>query len=435
MPESRIAMEDSRDDLWFVGGFGLMALIVAFCAFLLGANDGRVREVLFNFDLIWRSRTALIRGFWYNVKLFVVSQILVLIWALLVAVVRQLPGRAFAPVRTLAIAYTDVFRGVPAIIVIYLIVLGFGLAGVPPFDSLSRDAQLFWLSVLALVLVYGAYVAEVYRAGLESIHWSQVAAARSLGLSQWQTLRYVVIPQAVRRIIPPLLNDFVALQKDTALVSIVGVTEMLNNAQLLKNKYFNLSPVTGAALVLPRHHDPVHAHRRLPDQARPAEAAGAVTAFIELRDIHKRFGANEVLKGVDLTVDEHEVVCLIGPSGCGKSTLLRCVNGLEPIQGGEIRIDGDRVSGRGVDVNALRQDVGIVFQSFNLFPHMTVHRERDARAAQGARAAAGRRRRTCPRSPRSASACGTSATNTPTGSRAASNSGSRSCARSRCSRA
>jgi polar amino acid transport system permease protein len=247
-PGARIAMEDSRDDLWFVAGFGLMALIVAFCAFLLSANDGRVRTVLFDFDLIWRSRRALWRGFWYNVKLFVVAQVLVLVWALLVAIVRQLPGRAFAPVRTLAIAYTDVFRGVPAIIVIYLIVLGFGLAGVPPFDQLSRDAQLFWLSVLALVLVYGAYVAEVYRAGLESIHWSQVAAARSLGLSQLQTLRYVVIPQAVRRIVPPLLNDFVALQKDTALVSIVGVTEVLNNAQLLKNRYFNLSPVTGAAL-------------------------------------------------------------------------------------------------------------------------------------------------------------------------------------------
>ena len=274
-----------------------MALIVAFCAFLLGANDGRVRDVLFNFDLIWRSRTALIRGFWYNVKLFVVSQVLVLVWALLVAVVRQLPGRAFAPVRTLAIVYTDVFRGVPAIIVIYLIVLGFGLAGVPPFDSLSRDAQLFWLSVLALVLVYGAYVAEVYRAGLESIHWSQTAAARSLGLSQWQTLRHVVIPQAVRRIIPPLLNDFVALQKDTALVSIVGVTEILNNAQLLKNKYFNLSPVTGAALFFLVDHDPVHALRRLLDQARPAEDAGAVTAFIELLDVHKRFGDERGAEG------------------------------------------------------------------------------------------------------------------------------------------
>jgi polar amino acid transport system ATP-binding protein len=97
-----------------------------------------------------------------------------------------------------------------------------------------------------------------------------------------------------------------------------------------------------------------------------------LTAFIELRDVHKRFGDNEVLRGVSLSVDEHQVVCLIGPSGCGKSTLLRCINALETIEAGEIRIDAERVSGRGVDVNALRQDVGIVFQSFNLFPHMSV---------------------------------------------------------------
>jgi len=97
-----------------------------------------------------------------------------------------------------------------------------------------------------------------------------------------------------------------------------------------------------------------------------------MSAFIELRDVHKSFGDNEVLRGVDLTVNEHQVVCLIGPSGCGKSTLLRCINALEPIEGGEIYIDRERVSGRGVDVNALRADVGIVFQSFNLFPHMSV---------------------------------------------------------------
>jgi polar amino acid transport system ATP-binding protein len=97
-----------------------------------------------------------------------------------------------------------------------------------------------------------------------------------------------------------------------------------------------------------------------------------VSGFLELRDVHKSFGDNEVLRGVDLSVDEHAVVCLIGPSGCGKSTLLRCINALEPINGGEIRIDGERVSGRGVDLNALRADVGIVFQSFNLFPHMSV---------------------------------------------------------------
>src|SRR5262245_35673038 len=125
IPGARIAMEDCRDDLWYVGGLGLMALVVAFSLYVLTANDGRVRAVLFDGDLIWRSRTALIRGFWYNVKLFVVSQVLVLVWALLVAIVRQMPGRAFLPVRTLAIIYTDVFRGIPAIIVIYLVVLGF----------------------------------------------------------------------------------------------------------------------------------------------------------------------------------------------------------------------------------------------------------------------------------------------------------------------
>jgi polar amino acid transport system permease protein len=247
-PTARVAVEDSRDHIWVVVGIGLTALVGAFVAYLMSANGGAVRSVLFDWSLIWRSRTGLLKGFWLNIKLFVVSEVLVLIWALLVAVVRLLPGRACAPVRFLAIAYTDVFRGVPAVITIYLIVLGFALAGVPVFDSMSKDGQVFWLSILALVLVYGAYVAEVYRAGIESIHWSQSAAARSLGLSQWQTMRHVVIPQAVRRIIPPLLNDFVALQKDTALVSFVGVVEILNYAGLYKNRFFNLSPVTGAAI-------------------------------------------------------------------------------------------------------------------------------------------------------------------------------------------
>jgi polar amino acid transport system permease protein len=248
LQEARIAVEDSRDYIWYVVGLGLTSLVVAFVAFLVSANHGSVRSVLFDWSLIWRSRTGLIKGFWLNIKLFMISEAFVLIWALLVAVVRLLPGKACAPVRFLAIAYTDVFRGVPAVITIYLIVFGFADAHVPVFNSMTKNGQVFWLSVLALVLVYGAYVAEVYRAGLESIHWSQTAAARSLGLSQWQTLRHVVIPQAVRRIVPPLLNDFVALQKDTALVSFVGVVEILNYAGLYKNRFFNLSPVTGAAI-------------------------------------------------------------------------------------------------------------------------------------------------------------------------------------------
>jgi polar amino acid transport system permease protein len=248
LPSARIAVEDSRDHLWVVVGIGLTAGVVGFIAFLLSANHGAVRSVLFDWSIIWKSRTGLLKGFWLNIKLFTVSEVLVLVWALLVAVVRSLPGRACAPIRFLAIAYTDVFRGIPAVISIYLIVFGFALAGVPVFKSMSQNGQVFWLAILALVLVYGAYVAEVYRAGLESIHWSQAAAARSLGLSQAQTLRHVVIPQAVRRIIPPLLNDFVALQKDTALVAFVGAVDILNYATLYKSQYFNLSPVTGAAL-------------------------------------------------------------------------------------------------------------------------------------------------------------------------------------------
>jgi polar amino acid transport system permease protein len=247
--DARIAAEDSRNDVSYVVGIILAVFIVAFLFWFISNNDGEVRRRFLKWSLIWDLRRGLWKGFWINIKLFLVAQVLVLVWSLVVAVVRQLPGRGAAPVRWLATAYSDIFRGVPALIVIYLIVLGFPIAKVPPFaDMADKDAQKFWLAVLALVLVYGAYVAEVYRAGLESIHWSQVAAARSLGLSQFQTLRFVVVPQAVRRIIPPLLNDFIALQKDTALVSFAGVLEVLNRATIAKSQYFNFSPVTGAAL-------------------------------------------------------------------------------------------------------------------------------------------------------------------------------------------
>jgi polar amino acid transport system permease protein len=246
--DANMELADSRDRILIVVGLGLTALVIAFAAYLVSQNQGSVRRVLLDWDIIWRSRTALLRGFWLTIRIFVVAEAIVLVWALVVAVVRMLPGRASAPIRFLAIAYTDVFRGVPAIVTIYLVVFGFSLAEVPPFSSLEGDTEIFWLAVFALVLVYGAYVSEVYRSGLESVHWSQTAAARSLGLSQWQTLRHVVIPQAVRRILPPLMNDFVALQKDTALVSIVGMLEVFQSAVLLKGRVFNLSPVTGAAL-------------------------------------------------------------------------------------------------------------------------------------------------------------------------------------------
>ncbi|MEZ5409026.1 MAG: amino acid ABC transporter permease [Acidimicrobiales bacterium] len=246
---ARVAAARARDMQWYVLGFGLTALVVAFLTFLIGTNDGSVREVFFRWDITKKSFRGLAEAFWLNIKIFMATEVLVLVWALLVAVVRRIPGRAGAPIRFLAVAYVDVFRGLPAILVLTLVVFGFQLAKLPGLSLLAPEQQLFWLVVLALTLVYGAYVAEVYRAGMDSIHWSQSAAARSLGLSQGQTLRYVIIPQGVRRMVPPLLNDFIGLQKDTALASVVGTVEVFNKANLYKSQFFNLTAVAVAGLL------------------------------------------------------------------------------------------------------------------------------------------------------------------------------------------
>ncbi len=156
-----------------------------------------------------------------------IAEGLVLVLALALAIVRGLPGPAARPLRALAIVYTDFFRGTPLILVAFLI--GFGVPGLQ-LGAISNQ-QVIVYGIAALTLVYTAYVTEVYRAGIESVHPSQRAAARSLGLNYWQTMRYVIIPQAVRRVIPPLLNDFVGLQKDTAIISVIGVAESVQSAQ------------------------------------------------------------------------------------------------------------------------------------------------------------------------------------------------------------
>jgi polar amino acid transport system permease protein len=166
-------------------------------------------------------------GFQVNLKMMFIAEALVLVLALMVAIVRGLPGRAAKPLRALAIAYTDFFRGTPIILVTFIV--GFGLPGLQLGFISNRSFTVY--GIIALTLVYTAYVSEVFRAGIESVHPSQRSAARSLGLTYGQAMRYVVIPQAVRRVIPPLLNDFVGLQKDTALVSVIGVAEAASLAQ------------------------------------------------------------------------------------------------------------------------------------------------------------------------------------------------------------
>lgn len=184
------------------------------------------------------------QGFQLNLKMMVVAEILVLILALAIAVVRGLPGRGAGPFRALAIVYTDVFRGTPLILVAFLV--GFGLPGLN-MRVISTQSN-FVYGVIALTLVYTAYVTEVYRAGIESVHPSQRMAARSLGLSYWQAMRHVVIPQAVRRVIPPLLNDFVGLQKDTALVTVIGVAEATQQAQQFSQNNYNFTSYVVAAV-------------------------------------------------------------------------------------------------------------------------------------------------------------------------------------------
>jgi len=184
-------------------------------------------------------------GFQLNLKLMIVSEILVLILALGIAVIRGLPGRGAAPLRALAIIYTDIFRGTPLILVAFLV--GFGLPGLN--IRIISTQSLFAYGVISLTLVYTAYVTEVYRAGIESVHPSQRMAARSIGLNYWQSMRYVVIPQAVRRVIPPLLNDFVGLQKDTALVTVIGVAEAAQQAQQFSQNNYNFTSYVDAAVL------------------------------------------------------------------------------------------------------------------------------------------------------------------------------------------
>jgi polar amino acid transport system permease protein len=184
-------------------------------------------------------------GFQVNLKLMMVAEALVLVFALAIAVIRGLPGRGARPLRALAIVYTDFFRGTPLILVAF--VIGFGLPALNVRGISGRSN--FTYGVVALTLVYTAYVTEVYRAGIESVHPSQRMAARSLGLSYAQSMRHVVIPQAVRRVIPPLLNDFIGLQKDTALVSVIGVAEAALQSQAYSQTYANFTSYTVAAVL------------------------------------------------------------------------------------------------------------------------------------------------------------------------------------------
>jgi polar amino acid transport system permease protein len=202
-----------------------------------------VQRSFFNLEVLAGAWPRVFEGLLLNIRVLLFAAVGVLIFALLIAIVRTLTGPVFFPLRALAAGYTDLFRGMPLIIVLYLV--GFGIPGL---GTLPRMPLEFW-GTIALILTYSAYVSEVFRAGIESVHPSQRLAARSLGLSHSKTLRLIVMPQAVRKVTPALMNDFIAMQKDVGLISVLGAVDAVRAAQIETAQAFNFTPYVLAGLL------------------------------------------------------------------------------------------------------------------------------------------------------------------------------------------
>jgi polar amino acid transport system permease protein len=234
-----------RRAVWISAASTVVFFLVIGVLVVTSPGADRVQEAFFDPEHMRGAFPQVARGFWINLQLFTMAEAMVLVFALLLAILRSVPGPVMFPIRLVTIAYIDFFRGMP--LLLWLFIVAFGLRGLG-LQGISRLSQ-FQYGLIALTMIYSAYVAEVYRAGIESVHESQTAAARSLGLSSWKAMRYVVLPQAIRRVVPPLLNDFIGLQKDTTLVAAIGVVELARQGQAYSTRFFNFAGfVVGAIL-------------------------------------------------------------------------------------------------------------------------------------------------------------------------------------------
>ena len=254
MPRTRREEYDRRQQLrGYVLGGASTAAVVGLIVWGVPQLDGwdRVRETFFDQETFAEAFPRVLRAFVLDLKIFLVCAPLIVIFGMAIALARSVRSPVLFPLRLGATLYVDIVRGVP--ILLWLFLIGFGGAGLinkrtVGFGPFEVGALLF-LGGLALVIVYSAYVAEVFRAGIESVHESQRSGARSLGLTTWQSNRYVILPQAVRRVVPPLMNDFISLQKDVALVSVLGPAEALRRADVLQDRLFNFTPFVVAAVL------------------------------------------------------------------------------------------------------------------------------------------------------------------------------------------
>jgi len=242
---AREKLADVRMNCRVAIGYSVSVILVVLLVQFFLLNDRAVAKTFLDFPLIIKTFPLILSAFWLNVKLFVASGIVCLIFGLVLAIAEIAPGPAGKPLRMLATAYVDIFRAIPAILVLFLVAFGIPLTGVPVLSDVPQMV----LMVIALSITVSAYMAEIYRAGILSVQWSQAAAARSLGMTYLQSLRYVVVPQGVRNIIPPLLNSLIALQKDTALVTVVGAIDAFNQSMIIAGNVYNLSAVTTVAIL------------------------------------------------------------------------------------------------------------------------------------------------------------------------------------------
>ena len=355
---------------------GAVSTVVVFTAlFLIITNApgwNQVRQTFFSWSDFTASFPQIFSGFWKNVQVFLIAEVLILVFALTLAVLRNSRSPLLLPLRILATSYVDIIRGIPTIILLYL--LGFGM----PALRLGwvPSSQFFW-AITTLVVSYSAYVAEVYRAGLESVHESR-ARRRPLTGSQ-------LVPDHALGGSPPggetghptsakrLRSPAEGLRPPGPAGHPGGVPGVTD----LRGQDLQLHRLPGLGVPLPDPDHPPGPLHRLADRAAPPAHGGnddrMTTPRLQIENLWKSFGDLTVLADVDLTVADHAVVCVIGASGSGKSTLLRCVNLLEDIDDGRILLSGDEISDpERKDVDSIRRRIGIVFQSFNLFPHLPV---------------------------------------------------------------
>jgi polar amino acid transport system permease protein len=243
---ARAAGQKAREFCWYTVSLSIVVAIVVFVLSAISNNRGGARKPFLDFTIM-RDNFGKVFGYFLkkNLKVALIAFPLVLIWGLVLALMRLAPGNVGRPLRAMSTFYIDLFRGIPAIVNLTLIGFGLPISRLPLVSHFKEEQY----AILAITITYGAYVAEVYRAGIDSIHWGQTAASRSLGLSNLQTMRYVVVPQAVRRIIPPLLNDFISIQKDTVLLSALGYFEVFSLAKAINARTSNLSAMTLVAFL------------------------------------------------------------------------------------------------------------------------------------------------------------------------------------------